>query len=228
MNKIQKIEEAVSQIKNGDTVLVGGFYGVGTPHNIIDEMIRQNKKELTVITVEAGSPNYGVAKLLENRCVKKLIATWMGDLKHTVNELIEEGSMELEINPQGTLVERIRAGGYGLGGILTPTGLGTYVEEKGIGERYEFNGKAWLYHTPIKGDVCIVEAYGADVVGNLLFRGTQNNFNDMMCTSADLVIASIMCPICEKGEIEPIHVQVPGIYVDILVQGTEEQVERSR
>jgi acetate CoA/acetoacetate CoA-transferase alpha subunit len=228
MNKIKSVEEAVALIKDGDSVLVGGFYGIGTPHQIVDEIVRQKKKNLTIITIEAGSPDYGIGKLIENGCVSKIITSWIGNLKSTIQNLLEQGKLEMEINPQGTLVERIRAGGYGLGGVLTQAGLGTYVEEKKIGQRVTFNQKDWLYHMPIKANVCIVEAYQGDEIGNLVFKGTQTNFNNIMCTAADLVIASIMAPISQKGSINPAYVQVPGVFVDILVQTDVKQVERTR
>ena len=227
MDKIKTIEEAVNLIKDGDKVLVGGFYGLGTPHKVIDEIVRQQKKDLTIIGIEAGSPNYGVGKLIENGCVSKLIVSWIGNLKSTVNTLIAEGKLEMELNPQGTLVERIRAAGFGLGGILTPTGLGTYIEDQKIGERVTFNSKDWLYHTPLRGDVCIVEAFQGDKLGNLVFRGAQMNICNTMCASADLVIASVMSPINSLGSIEPEAIQVPGTFIDVLVQVDEKQVERS-
>jgi len=136
--------------------------------------------------------------------------------------LVDKGELELELNPQGTLVERIRAAGYGLEGILTLTGLDTMIEEKGYGKRVNLDGKDVMYHTPIKADVTIVEAYEADKNGNLIFRRTQRNFNDVMCFAGDLVIASVVKPIKEKGELDPDSIMVPGTLVDILVQGEEE------
>ena len=218
MNKIMTLREAVSQIKSGDTILAGGFYSVGTPDNIVDEIIRQNIKDLTIVSNDGGTPNEGIGKLIYDNRVKKLMVSWCG-LTPLVPELVESGQLELELNPQGTLVERIRAGGYGLEGILTLTGLDTMIEEKKIGERVHLNGKDMLYHTPIRGNVTIVEAYAADKNGNLVFRGTQRNFNDVMCFASDLVIASVATPIKELGEIDPDSIMVPGTLVDIIVQG---------
>lgn len=228
MNKITTLEKAVERVPDGAVLLVGGFYGIGMPHNVIDELIRQSKKDLTLVSVEACSPGYGIAKLIEQKRVKKLITTWIGNLALTIHQQVSDGSLELELNPQGTLIERIRAGGYGLGGVLTPTGLGTDIEEQGYGVRMNLNGKDWLYHTPIHADVAIVEAYAADSIGNLQFRGTQRNFSETMCAGADLVIASIMTPIVEKGAIEPNAIHVPSLFVDLLIQGTNEQVEERR
>ena len=132
--------------------------------------------------------------------------------------MVDSGEIDLELNPQGTLVERIRAGGFGLGGILTPTGLGTMIEEKGYGQRIHLNGRDWLYHTPLKADVTIVEAYDADEAGNLIFRRTQRNFCDTMCFAGETVIASVVNPIKKNGEIDPDAVMVPGVVVDYLVQ----------
>lgn len=217
MAVIMDVKEAVSKIKDGAVILVGGFYALGTPDDIIDEILVQGKKDLTIICNDGGTPNEGVGKLIYNGRVKKLICSWCG-LTPIVPELVDKGELELELNPQGTLAERIRAAGYGLGGILTPTGLGTIVEEKGWGKRTEFNGKEWLCHTPLKADVTIVEAYNADKYGNLIFRRTQNNFCEVMCMSSDLVIASVVQPINEKGDFDPDSIMVPGPMVDILVQ----------
>ena len=217
MTKINRLKEAVSKIKDGSVIHVGGFYSVGTPEDIIDEIIRQKIKDLTIISNDGGTPDEGVGKLIYNGNVKKLIVSWCG-LTPIVPELVEKNMMELELNPQGTLVERIRAAGYGLGGILTPTGLGTVIEENGVGERVKLNNEDWLYHTPLKADVTVVEAYRADYNGNLMFRRTQKNFCQVMCTASDLVIASVVNPIVEMGELDPDEIMVPGTFVDVLVQ----------
>lgn len=217
MAVIMDVKEAVKRIENGSVIHVGGFYAVGTPDDIIDELIAQGKKELTIVNNDGGTPTEGIGKLIYAGCVKKLICSWCG-LTPIVPELVNRGEMELELNPQGTLVERIRAAGYGLGGVLTPTGLGTTIEEKGWGQRVKMNGNEYLYHTPLKADVTIVEAYQADKAGNLIFRRTQRNFCDVMCFASDMVIASVVEPIAEMGQLEPDHVMVPGPIVDILVQ----------
>lgn len=214
---IENLKEAVSKIKDGSVIHVGGFYAVGSPDNIIDEIIRQDIKNLTIISNDGGTPNEGIGKLIYKGNVKKLIVSWCG-LTPIVPELVNNGEMELELNPQGTLVERIRAAGYGLGGVLTPTGLGTIIEKDGIGKRINLNNEEWLYHTPLKADITIVEAYKADKNGNLVFRRTQNNFCQVMCTASNLVIASVVNPIVEMGELDPDEIMVPGTFVDVLVQ----------
>lgn len=217
MNKIITLEEAASKIQNGDTIMVGGFYAIGTPEALVDEILRQGKKDLTIINNDCGNPNSSLGRLIYAGNVKKVILSWCGYLGKLPG-MVDNGEIELELNPQGTLVERIRAGGFGLGGVLTPTGLGTMIEEKGYGERVHLNGRDWLYHTPLKADFTIVEAYEADTAGNLVFRRTQRNFNDTMCFAGSTVIASIVKPIKQKGEIDPDAVMVPGVVVDYLVQ----------
>ena len=217
MNKIISLQDAVNKISNGDVLMMGGFYTIGTPEDIVDEIIRQKKSNLSLISNDSGTPTEGIGKIIYAGLVKKLTASFVS-LTPIVSELLEKGELELELNPQGTLIERIRAGGFGLEGVLTRTGLGTMVEESGIGTRINLNGRDMLYHTPLKGNVTIVEAYEADQAGNLVFRRTQRNFSDTMCFSGDLVIASVVRPIKKPGEIDPDSIMVPGVLVDYLVQ----------
>lgn len=207
---------AVSRIKDGDTLLSGGFLSIGTPENLVDELLRQGQKNLTVVCNDGGSKTgMGVGKLVHSSQVRKFICSWFG-YTPLIGELYRKGDLELEIIPQGSLAERIRAGGFGLGGVLTPVGLGTMVE-KNWGERVTLDGRDWLYHTPIRGNVAIVEAYRADEAGNLIFRRAQRNFSPVMCFAADLVIASVVSPIEPVGSFDPDEVCVPGAVVDILV-----------
>lgn len=217
MNKRITVEEAVSKIKDGDTLMVGGFYAIGTPEALVDEIIRQGKKDLTIINNDCGNPNSALGRLVYSGLCKKVILTWCGYLGE-LPAMVADKKIELELNPQGTLIERIRAGGFGLGGILTPTGLGTYIEEQGFGTRVTMNGADYLYHTPLRADVTLVQAYAADEAGNLIFRRTQRNFCDTMCFAGDLVIASVATPIQKNGAIDPDTVMVPGPVVDYLVQ----------
>ena len=241
MKKLISVEEAVSKIKDGDTIMVGGFYTVGTPENIVDEILRQGKKDLTIINNDGGNPNSALGRLLYSGNVKKVYLSWCGYLDK-LPDMVDSGEIDLELNPQGTLVERIRAGGFGLGGILTPTGLGTMIEEKGYGQRIHLNGRAVrnrydeinnqlqdptvinnneLYRSLMKDYknlTPIVEAYDADEAGNLIFRRTQRNFCDTMCFAGETVIASVVNPIKKNGEIDPDAVMVPGVVVDYLVQ----------
>jgi acetate CoA/acetoacetate CoA-transferase alpha subunit len=217
MGKLKSVQEAVQMIPDGASILINGFYQQGAPEDIIDEILAQKKKNLTLYNNDAGEEFVGLGKLIYAGLVKKLVCSWCG-LNPLLPKLVESGKIELELNPQGTFVERIRAGGYGLGGILTPTGLGTIVEEKGWGKRVNLGGKDMLYHEPIRADFCLLEAYEADWVGNLIFRRTQRCFGPVMATAADVVIASVVTPIQPIGALEPDHIMVPGQLVDVLVQ----------
>ncbi|NLK40148.1 MAG: CoA transferase subunit A [Clostridiales bacterium] len=217
MNKLTTVEEAVSIIKDGDTLMIGGFYTVGTPHDLAEEIIRQNKKDLTIINNDGGNPDSPLGRLIYSGNVKKVILSWCGYLNE-LPDMVKSGKIELELNPQGTLIERIRAGGFGLGGVLTKSGINTIIEEAGYGKRVHLNGEDWLYHPPLKADVTLIEAYKADNFGNLLFRGTQRNFNDIMCYAGNIVIASVKKPIKKKGELAPDTIMVQGPVVDYLVQ----------
>ncbi|MDR1241232.1 MAG: 3-oxoacid CoA-transferase subunit A [Deltaproteobacteria bacterium] len=217
MAKVCGLEQATRMIKDGDVVLAGGFYGNGTPEMIVDELLRQGRKNLTIVNNDGNSAEKGMGRLVAAGQVKKCIFSWCGRLA-VLPQLVDEGKVELELCPQGSLAERIRAGGYGLGGILTPVGLGTIVEEK-WGERVHLNGKDWMYHTPIRGNVAILEADVADAEGNLVFHLTQRNFNQVMAYAADLVIVQVNRPVLPAGAIAPQDVHVPGILVDYLIQG---------
>lgn len=220
MNKRISLEEAVSKIHDGATIMVGGFYRVGTPAKIVDEILRQGIKDLTIINNDLGTPDSALGRLIYSGNVKKVIFSWCGYMSR-LPEMAEKGEIEIEPTPQGTLIERIRCGGYGLGGVLTTTGLGTIIEEKGYGVRVNLNNEEYLYHTPLRADFTIVEAYEADEAGNLVFRRTQRNFNDTMCYAGDTVIASVVKTIKKKGEIDPDSVMVQGPLVDFLVQEEE-------
>lgn len=215
MATITSVQEAASSITSGSIVHVGGFYAQGTPENIIDEIIKQGIGDLTVISNDAGGPSEGVGKLIEAGRVKKLICSYVG-LTPLVPDLVAKKELELELVPQGTLVERIRCAGFGLGGVLTPTGLGTHLEDEK--QVLELDGKRWLYDTALKADFAIIEAYTADKAGNLIFRRTERNFNVVMSSAADVVIASVVEPILEAGAMDPDQVMVPGILVDVLVR----------
>ena len=215
-SKVVSLQEAVRHIKDGAVIHFGGFYAVGTADDVIDEILRQGQKDLTVINNDGNTPEVGVGRLVAAGRVKKFICSWCG-LLPMIPGMVERGEMELELNPQGTLAERIRAAGFGLGGILTPTGVGTMVEEK-WGELVHLNGQDWLYHTPLKADVSVLEAYEADEAGNLIFHATQNNFNEVMAYAGDFVIASVIKPIVKKGELNPDYIQIQAPIVDVLIQ----------
>lgn len=213
MNKGKPLEEILSKIKDGSTVMIGGFLGVGTPHVIVDALVKSGVKDLTIIANDTATPDLGIGKLIVNRQVKKVIATHIGTNSETGRQMIQ-GEIEVELVPQGTLAERIRAGGSGLGGILTPTGVGTVVEEGK--EVMSINGKQYLLELPIRADFALINAYKADKAGNLVYRRSAKNFNPIMALAADEVVAEVQ-QLVEVGEIDPDEVITPGILVDNIV-----------
>lgn len=206
-------EEAVSHIKDGMSIMVGGFNYGGVPYTLVEALEKAGIKNLTMISNDTSYANVGHGRLVAAGQVKKVIASHVGINKKT-GEQYNAGTLELELSPQGTFVERIRAGGFGLGGVLTPTGLGTKVEE---GKQIvEVDGKKYLLEKPLRADVALIRAYKADRMGNLTYYGTNRNFNPTMATAADLVIAEVDS-IVEVGELNPDTVVTPGILVDFLV-----------
>ncbi|QCX33309.1 acetate CoA-transferase subunit alpha [Caloramator sp. E03] len=215
MNKIRTVEEIMDYIKDGMTIMIGGFMGVGTPEEIIDAMVKKGVKDLTVISNDTAFPNKGVGKLIVNKQIKKVITSHIG-LNPETGRQMNSGELIVELVPQGTLVERIRCGGAGLGGVLTKTGLGTLVEE---GKRkIEINGEEYLLELPLRADVALIGASIADKQGNVFYNASTRNFNPVMATAADIVIAGAE-KIVEIGELDPNHVMTPGIFVDYIVGG---------
>jgi acetate CoA/acetoacetate CoA-transferase alpha subunit len=207
------IEKAVEMIPDGATVMIGGFMAIGTPERLMDELVRQGKKDLTVIANDNALPGKGIGKLVSAGLVKKTIASHIG-LNPETQKQMHAGSMQVELVPQGTLIERIRAGGFGLGGILTPTGVGTLVEE---GKRkIEVDGKDYLLETPLRADFALVQSFLCDYSGNLTYVLTARNFNPVMAMAADTVIveAEHMVPV---GLIPPDQVVTPAPVVDYVV-----------
>jgi len=205
--------EAVRCIKKGSTIMVGGFNYGGIPYTLVDSLIYANIKELTLICNDTAYEDVGHGRLIKNGQVKKVIASHVG-LNKATQVLFNEKKLKLELVPQGSFVERIRAGGFGLGGILTPTGVGTVAEEnKRI---IEVNGKKFILELPLKADVALIRAYKADRYGNLIYFGTNRNFNPAMATAAEIVIAEVNA-ILEVGAFNANDVITPGILVDILV-----------
>lgn len=213
-NKIVTMEEAVSHVKDGMTVFIGGFLGVGTPEKIIDALIAKGVKDLTVIGNDTGYPDRGIGRLVVNNQVKKVIATHIGTNPETGRRM-HTGEMEVELVPQGTLAERIRCGGNGLGGFLTPTGVGTIVEEGK--EVITVDGKKYLLEKPLKADVALINGSIVDELGNVIFAKTTKNFNPMMATAADTVIVYAE-NLVKVGEIDPDHVMISRIFVDYIVK----------
>ena len=207
------LKEAVGLIPDGATIMVGGFMGVGSPERLIDELVRQGKRNLTVIANDHAMPGRGIGKLVDAELVDKTIASHIGLNPETQRQMIAK-KMEVDLVPQGTLIERIRAGGYGLGGVLTPTGVGTVVEEGK--QRIEVKGKAYLIETALHADFALIHAFLADYLGNLSYALTARNFNPVMAMAADVTIvtADNIVPV---GVISPDHVVTPAPLVDYLV-----------
>lgn len=205
--------EAVSHVKSGDTVMVGGFNYGGIPYTLVDALLEQGTDNLTIIANDTAYEDVGHGKLVAEKRVKKVVATHVGLNKKT-GEFYMSGEMELELYPQGTFVEKIRAAGYGLGGFLTPTGVGTVVEE---GKQViEVDGKKFLLELPMRANVSLVRAYKADRMGNLTYRGTNRNFNPAMATAGDIVIAEVDS-VVDAGELDPDQIITQGILIDMLV-----------
>jgi acetate CoA/acetoacetate CoA-transferase alpha subunit len=207
------VEKAVAMIPDGACIMVGGFMGVGTPHRLMDELVRQRKRDLTIIANDNAMPGTGVGKLVGAGLVRKTIASHIGLNPETQQKMIQ-GSLEVELVPQGTLAERIRAGGFGLGGVLTPTGVGTVVEE---GKRkIEIGGKEYLLEIALRADFALVQAFLADYQGNLSYALTARNFNPLMAMAASRVIveAEHIVPV---GVISPDHIVTPAAIVDYVI-----------
>ncbi|HPK53220.1 MAG TPA: acetate CoA-transferase subunit alpha [Smithellaceae bacterium] len=215
MEKIISLEKALEKVKDGMIIMIGGFLGVGTPLALVDGLVKKNVRELTIIANDTAMPQVGIGKLVVNKQLKKLIASHIGTNPETGRQMIA-GELNVELVPQGTLAERIRCGGAGLGGFLTPTGVGTIVEEGK--QRLVLNGKNYLLEMPLHADVALLAAHKADKFGNLVFRRTTRNFNPMMAFAADIVIVEAK-EIVETGSIDPDEVMVTGVVVDWLVQG---------
>lgn len=214
MNKFISVKEAAAKIQDGMTVMVGGFLGVGSPIALIDELVARGVKDLTIICNDTAYPEAGVGKLITNRQVKKVIATHIGTNNNTIDQM-NAGELEVTLQPQGTLAEQIRAAGAGLGGVLTQTGLGTVVENGK--QKITVDGKEYLLEKPVHADVAILGANIADESGNLVYKGTSQNFNPLMATAAELVIVEPQ-EIVENGSILPENVKTPGIFVDFIIK----------
>ena len=213
--KIISVEEAVAHVKDGMTVMVGGFLAVGSAHKILEALAKSNVKNLTVICNDTGTPEKGVGLLFANKQIKKMIVSYIGGNPLSIEQLNTK-ELEVEFVPQGTLAERVRCGGAGLGGVLTPTGIGTIVEEGK--QKLTVDGKEYLLETALHADVAILGASVADKAGNLYHKGTTQNFNPIMATAADLVIAEVE-ELVETGEIPMENVHTPALYVDYMVAG---------
>ena len=215
MAKIISAAEAAAKVQAGMTIMVGGFLGCGTPQSLVDQVLADGTKDLTLVCNDTAFPDSGVGKLVVSRQFKRVIVSHIGTNPETGRQM-NANELAVDLVPQGTLAERIRSAGFGLGGILTPTGVGTPVEAGK--QKLTIDGKDYLLELPIKADVALVKAYKADKAGNLVFRKAARNFNPLMATAAKVVIVEAQ-NIVEIGEIDPDEVMTPGIFVNYLVQG---------
>lgn len=214
MNKLITLEEAASYIKDGMSVMVGGFLATGSPCQIIDKLAAKGVKDLTIICNDTSYVDRGVGKLVVNKQVKKVIASHIGTNAETGRQM-NAGELDVELVPQGTLAERVRCGGAGLGGFLTPTGIGTIVENGK--EKITVDGTEYLLEKPLKADVAIIFGSKVDKKGNVYYNKSTRNFNPLMATAAELVIVEAE-ELVEVGEIDPSNVMTPGIFVDYIVK----------
>ncbi len=213
MNKIISITEAVAKLHDGMTIMIGGFLSVGTANNMVDQLASSNVKNLTIICNDTAFADKGLGKLIANKQVVKVITSHIGTNPATIEQM-NNGEIQVEFSPQGTLAERVRSGGYGLGGVLTPTGLGTMVAEGK--EIITVDGKEFLLEKPLRADVALIGASICDPQGNLTYRGTTQNFNPLMATAADLVIVEAQ-QMVEAGSLKPEEIKTPHIFVDFIV-----------
>ncbi|MEI7611375.1 MAG: acetate CoA-transferase subunit alpha [Betaproteobacteria bacterium] len=205
------------RLKDGMSILFGGFMAAGTPDGIVREILDSGVKDLTIIGNDTAGPDSGIGILISNKRVKKVIASHIGTNAETGRQMIA-GEIEVELVPQGTLAERIRCGGAGLGGVLTPTGVGTIVEEGKT--KLSFDGIEYLVERPLRADLAILKAYRGDEKGNLTYQRAARNFNPLMALAADFVVAEVD-EIVKAGEIDPELVMTPGILVDALILSGE-------
>jgi acetate CoA/acetoacetate CoA-transferase alpha subunit len=210
------VEEVVTKIPDGASLMIGGFMAVGTPERIIDEIVRQGKRRLTVIANDTAMPGRGIGKLIGAKSVQKVIASHIGLNPETQQQMLA-GEIDVELVPQGTLIERIRAGGYGLGGVLTPTGVGTVVEEGK--QTIEANGRRYIVELALRAEFALIHAFMADYSGNLAYALTARNFNPVVAMAGGTVIASSE-HIVPVGVIAPDHVVTPAPIVDYLIANT--------
>ncbi|WMJ79963.1 CoA transferase subunit A [Clostridium sp. MB40-C1] len=226
MPQIMKIEEAIKKyVKDGSSIMIGGFLGCNTPYKAIDQMVKQGSKELTIISTVNSFTHQDMGKLFDAGLVRKFIGSHIGTNAVVVNQY-RTGKLQVEYYPQGTLIEKIRCAGAGLGGVLTPTGIGTLLEEGK--EKIEVNGKEYLLETPLSADVAIIKGFKADKKGNIVYKGTANA-NPIMATAGKITIAEVD-EIVEVGELEASEIGTPGIFVNAICLGYEkdEFIQKSR
>ncbi|MDL2209542.1 CoA transferase subunit A [Desulfovibrio sp. OttesenSCG-928-O18] len=213
MSKRITAAEAAALVPDGASVMVGGFMGCGNPHAILDELLAKGTKDMALICNDCAFPTYGVGKLVVEKRFNRLFATHIG-LNPAAGQQMNEGTLKTELIPQGTFAERIRSGGAGIGGFLTPTGVGTPVEEGK--QKMTIDGKTYLLEMPLKADIALLKAWKADEAGNLIYRRSTRNFNPLMATAATLVIAEVE-EIVPVGGLDPDQIHTPAIFVDKIV-----------
>ncbi len=225
MNKVlRSADDAVAMIPDGAAIMVGGFGLCGVPEHLVKALHARGTRNLTIISNNAGIDDYGLGVLLKSRQIRKMVGTYVGENKEFERQVLS-GEIEMELVPQGTFIERIRAGGAGIGGFFTPTGYGTLVAEGK--ETRVIDGKPYVLEMPLHADFAFVKAYKGDRVGNLVYRKTARNFNPVMATAAKITIAEVE-HLVEPGEIEPDTVITPSVYVKHILQGTnyEKKIEK--
>lgn len=225
MDKVKtSFDEVVKDIFDGATLVVGGFGLCGIPENLIRAVRDQGAKDLTVVSNNCGVDDFGLGLLLANKQIKKMVASYVGENKIFEQQFLS-GELEVELTPQGTLAERIRAGGAGIPGFYTATGVGTPIAEGK--EHKEFNGKTYMLEEAIAGDFALVKAWKADRSGNLIFRKTARNFNPLVATAGKVTIVEVE-EIVEIGELNPDEIHTPGVYVQavLLAENLEKRIER--
>ena len=224
MNKVvANADEAIRDIQDGAVLMVGGFGLCGIPEELIEALARKGVKNLTTISNNAGVDDYGLGKLLQSGQIKKHIGSYVGENKH-FEQMVLSGKLDLELNPQGTLAERIRAGGAGIPAFFTPTGAGTIVAEGK--EQREFNGRLHVMERALKADFALIHAWRADRWGNLVFRKTARNFNAVMATAAHVTIVEAE-ELVEPGQLDPDRVHVPSVYVNrVFLTTIEKRIEK--
>jgi 3-oxoacid CoA-transferase subunit A len=219
--RIASADAAIVNLTDGATILMGGFGLCGIPENLVAAVRRKGTKDLTIVSNNAGVDDFGIGVLLQQRQVKKMISTYVGENK-LFEQLVLSGELQVELNPQGTLSERLRAGGAGIPAFYTPTGYGTMVADNK--ETREFEGRQYVLERALRGNFAFIKAWKGDRWGNLIYRKTARNFNPMMATAADYVIAEVE-ELAELGKLDPDQIHTPGIFIDAIFQG-ENYVKR--
>ncbi len=213
MNKLIPLQEAVEMVRDSATIMVNGFMAVKSPETLIDGLVEKGVQDLTIISNDAAVPGKGIGKLLAAGQIKKITASHIG-LNPEAGKRMNEGTLDVELIPQGTLAERIRCGGAGLGGVLTPTGIGTEVEEGK--QTIVVNNQVYLLEIPLRAEIALIKGSVVDTMGNVYFRGTTKNFSLVMAMASDLVIVEAE-KLVEPGELDPDLVMIPSLFVDYII-----------